>query len=229
MPITTMITPTGAPNERPLTDSEQRTYGHERDDSKRVIVTEYEGRVLARYEKNGYNDSDFYAIVETDEPGVFTTVCYASTRGWTYLNSATVDATPDVVERYETFRKGIRDKAIADREARAKLSLVKEATVRVIKGKHKDLEGVIGWVGENQYNRRRDYTGFGIKHLDDYRVGVRVEGQKKLTFVPAQHVEIFVDGDWVEPEPPGTTVHDVAYGFSAETWRDPQVKTEVNA
>jgi hypothetical protein len=227
VPIYQLVTPKGGDNERPLTDSEQRQLGHERDDTKNAILTTYEGKVLARYEKNGYHDSDFYAIVETDEPGKFTTVCYASTRGWTYLNGAIVDATPDVVERYEAFRKDIRDDAIAAREARQKLVLAKDLPVRVIKGKNKDLEGVIGWLGEDQYKRRRDYSGFGLKSIDQFRIGIRVEGQKKLVFLNAQNVEILVEGEWVEPQPPGPSIDSVAYGFSADTWRAPQV--EVNA
>lgn len=222
MPIFEMVTPTGADNERPLDEYEQRQYGHERDDTRWVIRTTFVGKVIAIYEKNGYNDSDFYAIAETDEPGEFTTVCYATTRGWTYLNRAVVDATPDVVERYEAMRQRNAEEAAARRAEFNKRRIVKDVPVRVTRGKHKGVEGTVGWVGEDAYNRRRDYNGWGIKHIDDYRVGIRVEGQKKFTFVGAQYVEIQLDGEWIEPNPPGTTVNDVAYALTAETWRNPQ-------
>lgn len=240
MPITQLVTRAdthppedGNPTYRDLTDSELRVFGGTDDHDERragnQMQTTYEGRVLATYEKNGYNDSDFYAIVETDEPGKFTTIEYASTRGWTYLNGATVDATDDVLGRYKAFRKGLADQAQARREAQDKRRLAKDATVRVTTGKHKDIEGTVGWLGEDQFKNRKDYSGFGIRHLDDYRVGIRTAGAKKLMFVGAQQVEILVDGQWVEPEVPGTTVEDVAYGFGADTWRAPQVTREANA
>ena len=55
------------------------------------IVTTYTGRVVSLREMNGYDDSDFYArVIKAD--GTTAEICYASTRGWTYFNGATVDA-----------------------------------------------------------------------------------------------------------------------------------------
>ncbi|SFO66239.1 hypothetical protein SAMN05216207_11642 [Pseudonocardia ammonioxydans] len=51
----------------------------------------YVGAVLATYEANGYDDSDFLAVVWDGDQ--VTTCEYASTRGWTYHNHATTDAT----------------------------------------------------------------------------------------------------------------------------------------
>ena len=56
----------------------------------------YVGAVLETYERNGYDDSDFLAVVWDGEQ--VTTREYASTRGWTYHNAASVDATPQVRE-----------------------------------------------------------------------------------------------------------------------------------
>jgi len=58
----------------------------------------YAGTVLEIYEINGYDDSDFMAIVWDAEKQLVKSVQYATTRGWTYNNSASVDATPEVRE-----------------------------------------------------------------------------------------------------------------------------------
>src|SRR5215510_5788359 len=47
-------------------------------------VTTHEGLVLELREMNGYDDSDFYAVVWNDAKGEPERVEYASTRGWTY-------------------------------------------------------------------------------------------------------------------------------------------------
>jgi hypothetical protein len=54
----------------------------------------FEGRVLGTYERNGYNDSDFYAIVW--DGAKVRHIEYASTRYPSYGDSASVDASPEV-------------------------------------------------------------------------------------------------------------------------------------
>ena len=76
----------------------------------------HEGLVLATGEYNGYDDSDFYALVWNDEKGEPEKIIYATTRGWSYPNGATVDATPDVVQKYEDYRKRIAREATIIRE-----------------------------------------------------------------------------------------------------------------
>lgn len=56
------------------------------------------GRVVSLREMNGYHDSDFYATYQSDHG--FNEIEYATTRGWTYANGASIDATPEVAERY---------------------------------------------------------------------------------------------------------------------------------
>lgn len=56
----------------------------------------YQGAVLATRERNGYDDSDFYAVVWDGEK--LLTVTYGTTRFWTYPNHAEPDATPEVLE-----------------------------------------------------------------------------------------------------------------------------------
>lgn len=58
----------------------------------------YEGAVLATRERNGYHDSDFYAVVWDEEAGRLTTVEYGTTR-FPSCGSAEVDATDEVIEK----------------------------------------------------------------------------------------------------------------------------------
>lgn len=90
------------------------------------ICVSYVGRVISTRERNGYHDSDFYATVWTDDGPA--EIEYASTRGWTYFNGATVDATPEVLEAYAEW-KGRRRKAseIAATQREAKLEILREA------------------------------------------------------------------------------------------------------
>lgn len=66
-----------------------------------VTVETYQHRVLSLREANGYNDSDFYALVWDDEQGKPIEVMYASTRGWTYPCGASVDADEETLAKYQ--------------------------------------------------------------------------------------------------------------------------------
>lgn len=74
-------------------------YGTERTANGSFVITHrdvsYEGCVLRLGEINGYDDSDFYAVVWDAASGSTKTITYATTRGYTYDNHASVDATPE--------------------------------------------------------------------------------------------------------------------------------------
>jgi len=74
----------------------------------------YVGAVLETYERNGYDDSDFYAIVWDEAEQCTKSIEYASTRGWTYLNSAVVDATDEVKEKAHAHRRAMLRSSLAD-------------------------------------------------------------------------------------------------------------------
>lgn len=65
----------------------------------------YEGKVLSLREKNGYDDSDFYALVWDSEKNKPVEIMYATTRAWCYYDKAVVDATEDVVEKYNAHKE----------------------------------------------------------------------------------------------------------------------------
>lgn len=109
---------------------------------------EYEGAVLDTFERNGYDDSDFFAIVWDGEK--VTSVEYATTRGWTYPNTATVDATDEVrAKATDWFRARARereerlDRAAAETPAVGKKVRVTKARTR---GKAPIAAGTEGWV-----------------------------------------------------------------------------------
>ena len=61
----------------------------------------YHYQVVGTRERNGYDDSDFYAIVPQD--GRFIEILYGTTRAWTYGNNAIVDAPPSLKEEYKNY------------------------------------------------------------------------------------------------------------------------------
>lgn len=151
-------------------------------------LAQYEGRVVFFRESNGYHDSDFSALVEK-EPGVFGWVEYATTRyhcPWGY--SAPLNATDDVLDRYD--EAVARDRASTQEllSARESMKAHKGSTVRVVAGrKHRGFEGTVFWRGEDQFRSSRWGTFF--------RLGIERDGVK--AFVPADQCEVLVDGEWV--------------------------------
>lgn len=150
------------------------------------MKTTYEGRVLSLGERNGYHDSDFYAVVWT---GSHTAqVQYASTRGWSYPNGAWVDATPEVLEAYKAFQATQREAAEKAREKARKAAAEKAAKIPkkgdqvVVVGGRKvkqGTEGKILWVGPGSYGKTRallatsDKLDAKGKHLDTTYIDLR--------------------------------------------------------
>jgi hypothetical protein len=62
----------------------------------------FKGAVLDTYEANGYDDSDWYAIVWDAEKETVHTVMYDTTRA-AAMGRADVDATPDAIEKAYDF------------------------------------------------------------------------------------------------------------------------------
>jgi hypothetical protein len=152
----------------------------------------YTGAVLQKWEINGSDDSDFVAAVWDVSTGSVRTVEYASTRGWTYHNSATIDATPENIERaymWATERWVETLTARAEHEASkpTKGKLVRSLTTR---GKNVGVTGRVMWYGEDSYRSTRWLTA--------YRVGVKVEGEEKLRYLPADRVEV-IEREPIDP------------------------------
>lgn len=111
------------------------------------IKTSHVGLVLQTVEQNGYHDSDFFAIVWNDEKGEPERIEYASTRGWSYPNSAGVDATPEVLAKHEAWQTKMRDAARASRQRCEAATPTKGKTVQIVRGKNAGETGTVFWYG----------------------------------------------------------------------------------
>ncbi len=145
------------------------------------MKTTHQGLVLELGEYNGYDDSDFYAVVWNWEKNSTERITYASTRGWTYPNSASVDATPEVIAVYQAYceKRRTEYEEMKRQEELKRPSVGK--TVRVVRGRKvpKGTTGKVVWYGEDRYRRGK------------MRVGILVEG--KRVFVDAEYCEVIID------------------------------------
>jgi len=147
---------------------------------------EYEGCVLQTYERNGYDDSDFYAIVWDEAQSTVKHVMYATTRGWTYANGADVDATPEAIAKAQlAMRESDIHMAMLSEEWDSTVPK-KDRRVRVLgTGKNNDrprrwkgevieadTEGVVFWIGVDGYNSTR----WNTRH----RLGVELDDGRKV-------------------------------------------------
>lgn len=70
------------------------------------ISESYVGCCISESERNGYSDSDFYMLVWDEEKKEARSIEFASTRGWSYpCMGSYVDATPEVLEQYDAWKK----------------------------------------------------------------------------------------------------------------------------
>lgn len=155
----------------------------------------HDGLVLSTGERNGYDDSDFYARVWNPEKGHPETIEYATTRGWTYPNSALVDATPETLAAFAAWEKRTREAAAARRTERDLKVPSVGRTVKVTKGRKVPVgkTGRVFWFGEDRFYRSYgpnfglfdtlDLVGFG-----KYRVGLEIDGAR--VFTNAKNVEV---------------------------------------
>ena len=124
-----------------------------------IFVKEvFKGCVVGLRERNGYQDSDFFARVWNAETKQVEEVMYGTTRGWTYACSAEIDATPEVrelVAAWEAEKEAKRQAELA--EVRVAYASV-DANVKILKaaGRRAYRKGEIAritWVGPNQFKR----------------------------------------------------------------------------
>lgn len=118
----------------------------------------YIGAVLDTYERNGYDDSDFLAIVWDEAEQCVKDVEYATTRGWTYLNSAAVDATDEVKAKAAAYWRARHRESLEIGTRRKFAKPHVNCRVKVVRGRKvpKGFEGIVRNVSEryNPYDRR---------------------------------------------------------------------------
>lgn len=141
----------------------------------------YEGRVLAQWEHNGHDDSDWYALVLTQK-NTLERVCVGTTRCYAPLLQVTVDATPEVRRKALKIAlsplKGSWSNNDLNKEARALWKPEKGESVtlsnpRIRKGKEwLGKSGVIFWYGVDNFKPCYGNTP------PSYKVGVRFSEEK---------------------------------------------------
>jgi len=153
----------------PQCTSEQKNGGHGCGDPQ----VSYSGMVLDIYEVNGSFDSDFYAIVWDEEAGRTRTIEYASTRGWTYHNGASVDATAEVQAKARlSFRDSVRSHVFQEFQQAALEVKVGDVVVSTTtRGKNKGIIGKVRRIELDPYK----YSSL-ISH---YRYAVEVPGEDR--------------------------------------------------
>jgi hypothetical protein len=132
------------------------------------LVASYEGCVIETREMNGYHDSDFYAVIWDEEEQRIREVEYATTRAYTYDNSAHVDITPENMEKVNEYARGIvLHRLLSANESQAK-EVDKGKWVRVVKGRKvpKGTEGRVFWIGP------------GFSRYSSARIGIALDEEK---------------------------------------------------
>jgi hypothetical protein len=177
----------------------------------------YEGAVLAKFERNGYDDSDFVAIVWDAENKALRHITYASTRGWTYHNGASVDATPAVlVDAALHLAELIEARMLAAKATRLHDPLVTGRVVRstTTRGKNVGVTGTVAWIGPNRY-------AYGATGAAALRVGVKVVGEERLRYLDGDRVALVDTPAVVEltPEEKGEAVRMAHHRAVTGQWR----------
>lgn len=143
----------------------------------------YVGCVIDTYERNGYNDSDFYATVVDVESGTVKDIEYDSTRhGGT--GCAFIDITLENYTKYLHIAKHSYYKEYIEREVKEAKTIVKGKTVKVVRGRKVPIGtvGTIFWSKEDKY-------GVGYQSKEVVRIGIKDErGNVHWTY--AHNVEV---------------------------------------
>lgn len=148
--------------------SKKRDGGHAE-----IIETKetYVGRVLETYEENGYNDSDFYAIVWDDETNSLIHKQFATTRFYSNGYGAKIDATPEIIEKATAERKTRFLKSAIEKDEETAKTVAKGKMVEINRGrKNRGIIGEVFWVGNpDKFSYyAKEHRSVGIK-LDDER------------------------------------------------------------
>jgi len=150
--------------------------------SRAWIVETFRGCVISEREMNGYDDSDFYAMVWDESLGKFREIEYATTRGWTYLNGCTIDATPEVAARWEAL-KAAQAARFRELQAAFEAKLPKVGReVRVVKGRKVPVgtSGRVFWTGASRFGER-----VGIETVSGDRVFLAASNVEVMNGEPA--------------------------------------------
>lgn len=122
----------------------------------------HKGVVLGIREANYYDDSDFYAIVWDEKVQEVREIQYATTRAWTYPNTASVDATECVRREAELYYVRQSVTAWARKCYGYCTNLRKGRSAKVHSGKHRGKAGEIFWIGPAKWGINKTRCGISV-------------------------------------------------------------------
>lgn len=99
------------------------------------METSFVGAVLSCRERNGYDDSDFFALVWDDIKSEAYEIEYGTTRAWTYPNNATVDATPETIAKYNAWLREVWFNLAKQDDIKASKQPIRGRVCRVVSGR----------------------------------------------------------------------------------------------
>lgn len=114
----------------------------------------HNGICIEDYERNGYDDSDFYMIIWNEATNSPEHYCFASTRGWTYpAYGSKPDATPEVMEKYLAWKDRMAQLARRRAEEEELKTPRRGKEIKVVRGRKVPIgtTGRIFWIGSNAY------------------------------------------------------------------------------
>lgn len=174
MPIITCINPNTPEGYDPNNYGEQG--GLFQEHVKAAHEVTYDGCVIATFERNWHDDSDFCAIVYDKEDCKVKTITYGTTRGWTYHNHCAVDATPEVIAAAEAVLiANLTERYISEWSTPSVGKRVKSLTT---KGRYKGCEGVISEIRKSDFSEYRKVGVFTVDNFTNYRYPATVDTER---------------------------------------------------
>lgn len=146
------------------------------------METTHKGLVVATGEHNHRDDSDFYAIIWSTSKGCPVEITYATTRAWTYPNSACVDAPPEIMAAFNEWKlEEYEGRRRAADIAQAQVAL-KGRKVRVKGGKWAGRSGIVFYREERKskygtwsYGFRLGISPSGVRDSSGYLDAIWVD------------------------------------------------------
>ena len=125
------------------------------------------GCTLYTYERNGYHDSDWYAVVYNQGTDSIEHIEYATTRFNSDGCSATVDALPEIAEAAHKLLTEENFRVLVEREKANRQQVKIASKVKIVKGKTaKGNVGFVFWIGARQRFGSNEIRKVGVRYSD---------------------------------------------------------------
>jgi hypothetical protein len=152
----------------------------------------HHGFCIRDYERNGYDDSDWYMVVWNPEKNEPETIEFASTRGWSYpCYGSKADATPEVLAKYQAW-EAEQERQRNERKAAAEAARpARGKTLKVVRGRKVPIgtEGICIWTGSTHFGGIITRRGQRLGGRSSERVGIK-DAAGEVHWTAAANVEV---------------------------------------